>query len=170
MATSDPRIGEFAYPAASDGQYRGVPAGMTNAQQSATPINTISRIGFRYRKSPTGATYFMRYAEVEFIKAEAYLRADLLNNPTAAQAAYEAGVTASCAEHGVSAAEPITTYLANTNVGWGLTGSWGYTNLQKIYYQKWVSLFKQGHEAWAETRRTDIPLVGLLREQFRHLC
>jgi hypothetical protein len=160
LATNDPRIGEFAYPATSDGQFRGVVAGMTNAQQSATPLNTVSRIGLRYRKSPTGATYFMRYAEVQFIKAEAYLRADLLNDAAAAQTEYEAGVTASCEEHGVTP-ENITTYLSDTNVGWGLTGSWGYTNIQKIYYQKWVSLFKQGHEAWAETRRTDIPLIGL---------
>jgi len=160
LATNDPRIGEFAYPAASDGLYRGVVAGMTNAQQSGTLLNTVSRIGLRYRKSPTGATYFMRYAEVQFIKAEAYLRADLLNDAAAAQTEYEAGVTASCEEHGVTP-ENITTYLSDTNVGWGLTGAWGYTNLQKIYYQKWVSLFKQGHEAWAETRRTDIPLIGL---------
>ena len=160
LATSDPRISEFAFPAPSDGVYRGVPAGMTNVQQQQNPINTISRIGNRYRKSPTGATYFMRYAEVEFLKAEAYLRTDLLNNATAAQTAYEAGVTASCTEHGV-AAGAITTYLANTNVAWNGAGSWGYDNLDKIYYQKWVSLFKQGHEAWAETRRTDIPLMGI---------
>ncbi len=51
--------------------------------------------------------------------------------------------------------------MAQANVSWGGAGSWGYTNLQKIYYQKWVSLFKQGHEAWAETRRTDIPLMGV---------
>lgn len=158
LATSDPRIGEFAYPAVSDGVYRGVPAGMTNAQQQQNPLNSISRIGLRYRKSPTGATYFMRYAEVKFIEAEAYVRADLVNNPTAARTAYEAGVTASCAEHGVTSAN-ITTYLTNTNVAWDGAGSWGYTNRQKIYYQKWVSLFKQGHEAWAETRRTDIPLM-----------
>lgn len=160
LATNDPRISEFAFPAASDGQYRGVVAGMTNAQQGATALNSISRIGQRYRKSPTGAAYWMRYAEVEFIKAEAYLRADLLNDPAKAQTAYIAGVTASCAEHNV-AAGAITTYLTNLNVGWDLVGSWGYTNLQKIYYQKWVSLFKQGHEAWAETRRTDIPLLGI---------
>ena len=160
LATSDPRISEFAFPAESDGQYRGVPAGMSLTQESATALNSVSRIGFRYRNDPTGSTYFMRYAEVEFIKAEAYARPDLLNNASLARSAYEAGITASCAEHNV-ATGAITTYLANTNVGWGLAGSWGYTNLQKIYYQKWVSLFKQGHEAWAETRRTDIPLMGI---------
>ena len=160
LATNDPRISEFAYPATSDGIYRGVPAGQTNAQQSATPLASVSRIGFRYRKDPKGAAYFMRYAEVEFLKAEAYLRADLLNDAAAAQTAYEAGVTASCTEHGV-ATGPLNSYMADLNVRWDGAGTWGYTNLQKIYYQKWVSLFKQGHEAWAETRRTDIPQLTI---------
>lgn len=159
-ATSDPRIGEFAYPAASDGLYRGVLAGMSLTQESATALNSVSRIGYRYRKNPAGSTYWMRYAEVEFIKAEAYLRADLLNDGVKARTAYEAGITASCTEHGVSL-DAIGTYLGNTNVAWNGAGTWGYTNLQKIYYQKWVSLFKQGLEAWAETRRTDIPLMGI---------
>jgi len=159
-ATSDPRIGEFAYPAASDGLYRGVLAGMSLTQESATALNSVSRIGYRYRKNPAGSTYWMRYAEVEFIKAEAYLRADLLNDGVKARTAYEAGITASCTEHGVSL-DAIGTYLGNTNVAWNGAGTWGYTNLQKIYYQKWVSLFKQGLEAWAETRRTDIPLIGI---------
>jgi len=160
LATSDPRISEFAYPATSDDVYRGVPAGQTNAQQSATPLASVSRIGFRYRKDPKGAAYYMRYAEVEFLKAEAYLRADLLNDATAAETAYVAGVTASCEEHGV-ATGPINSYMADLNVRWDGAGSWGYTNLQKIYYQKWVSLFKQGHEAWSETRRTDIPQLSI---------
>lgn len=158
LATNDPRIGEFAHPAASDGVYRGLNAGITEGEEGFE-LGTISRIGPRYRDMPNGITYYMRYAEVEFIKAEAYARADLLNNAGLAQAAYEAGVTASCTEHGVSAGN-ITTYLANGNVAWGGTGSWGYTNVQKIAYQKWVSLFKQGHEAWAETRRTDIPRLS----------
>lgn len=162
LATSDPRISEFAHLTTTNAEpptYRGLVAGAT-AAQAPSDLGSISRIGTRYRDLPTGATYYMRYAEVLFIKAEAYARADLLNNATDAQAAYEAGVTASCAEHGV-AAGAITTYLTDTNVGWGLVGSWGYTNLQKIYYQKWVSLFKQGHEAWAETRRTDIPQLTI---------
>jgi hypothetical protein len=154
LHTNDPRIGEFAHPAASDGLYRGIPAG---ASSSFTfYLKDISRIGTRYRDIFTGKTYLMRYPEVEFIIAESYARADLLNDPVKAQTAYEAGVAASCTEHGVSAGD-ITTYMADANVAWNGAGDWGYTNLNKIYYQKWVSLFKQGHEAWAETRRTDIP-------------
>ncbi|MCD4694945.1 MAG: SusD/RagB family nutrient-binding outer membrane lipoprotein, partial [Bacteroidales bacterium] len=29
----------------------------------------------------------------------------------------------------------------------------------QIYLQKWIALFKQCEEAWAECRRTDIPLM-----------
>ena len=32
--------------------------------------------------------------------------------------------------------------------------------LKKIAYQKWLALFQQGLEAWAEVRRTDIPVIG----------
>lgn len=158
LATNDPRLSEFAHPADLDGVYRGLNAGITEGEEGFE-LGSISRIGEMYRDMPNGTTYYMRYAEVEFIKAEAYARADLLNNTGLAQTAYEAGIAASCAEHGVSTGE-LNSYLANANVGWGASGSWGYTNVQKIAYQKWVSLFKQGHEAWAETRRTDIPRLS----------
>jgi len=99
----------------------------------------------------------MKAASRLFIKAEAYER----NLATGdAQAAYEAGVTASCEEHDVAPGQ-IIAYLSDPNVAWDdNTGDYGYTNLEKIYFQKWISLFKQGHEAWAETRRTDIPQLN----------
>lgn len=155
LHTNDPRIGEFAYPAESDGVYRGLVAGASQEMEGQFQINEISRIGERYRDLPDGLTYFMRYPEVEFIKAEAYARGLVTGGD--AQAAYEAGITASCTEHGVTPGN-VVTYLADPNVAWDdATGDYGYSNLEKIYFQKWISLFKQGHEAWAETRRTDIP-------------
>lgn len=151
---NDPRLPEYAHPAASDGQYRGVVVGIAEANEGDFQLNEISRIGERYRDDPTGLSYMMRYAEVEFLKAEAYERGLATGD---AQAAYEAGITAAMEEHGVAAAD-ITAYMANADVAWDdNTGTLGYTNLQKIYFQKWFSLFKQGHEAWAETRRTDVP-------------
>jgi hypothetical protein len=156
LHTADPRLPEFAHPATSDGQYRGIPSGASTG--FVFDLAEVSRIGSRYRDEFTGKSYWMRYPEVCFIKAEAYARGLAPGGAAAAQAAYEAGVAASLIEHNAVAAD-ITTYMANANVAWGGAGDWGYTNLQKIYYQKWVSLFKQGHEAWAETRRTDIPLL-----------
>ncbi len=154
LTLNDPRLPEYAHPATADGVYRGVTVGIAEADEGSFQLNEISRIGYRYRDNPAGLSYILRYAEVKFIEAEAYERGLATGD---AQTAYEAGVTASLEEHGVSAAD-IATYLAQPNVAWDdNTGSFGYTNLEKIYYQKWISLFKQGHEAWAETRRTDIP-------------
>lgn len=160
LETNDPRIGQFAHRTTFDNVYRGLAAGI-GISEEGFPLGTISRIGSRYRDRPNGITYYMRYAEVEFIKAEAYQRSDLLNDQAKAQEAYEAGVTASCVEHDVTTAD-IATYLAQPDVAWGVTGgSLNYSDLEKIAYQKWVSLFKQGHEAWAETRRTDIPQLSV---------
>ena len=159
-ATSDPRIGEFAYPAASDGLYRGVPAGMSLTQESATALNSVSRIGYRYRKNlqaqHTGCV--MQRLSLSRLKLIFVLTCLMMQQKPKRLMSLALRLHV---KNTVSSSGAITTYLANTNVGWGLTGSWGYTNLQKIYYQKWVSLFKQGPEAWAETRRTDIPLMGI---------
>jgi len=159
LTINDPRISEFAHLCDATPQiYKGLTAGVDPTENYN--LDEISRIGTRYRDLATGASYYMRYAEVEFLLAEAYARADLLNDAVEAKAHYEAGITASCEEHGVAAGD-ITTFIAGANVNWDdATGSFGYSNLQKIYYQKWISLFKQGHEAWAETRRTDIPQLS----------
>jgi len=154
VALNDPRLPEYAHPATADGVYRGVTVGIAEADEGTFQLNEISRIGFRYRDDPAGLSYIMRYPEVKFIEAEAYERGLATGD---AQAAYEAGIAASLEEHGATPGE-ITAYLANADVEWdNATGSLGYSNLEKIYFQKWFSLFKQGHEAWAETRRTDIP-------------
>lgn len=158
LHTNDPRIGQFAHPAVSDGQYRGVPSGESTISGFVGDFSTISRIGYRYRDNFAGKTYLMRYPEVCFIKAEAYLRGLAPGGAAAAQDMYEKGIAASCYEHGVSDSS-LVAFMTDPNVAWDGSGDWGYTNLQKIYYQKWVSLFKEGHEAWAETRRTDIPLL-----------
>jgi len=141
----DPRLPVYAHPAPSDGEYRGLDPG---AEDGFSPSD-ISRIGARFRDNPSGFTPFMRYAEVLFIASEA--AANGWNVGLTAQAAYEAGVTASLEENGIGA-DDIATYLANADVAWD--GS-----MEKLYIQKWIALFKNGHEAWAEVRRTDVPVI-----------
>ncbi|MGM0463519.1 MAG: SusD/RagB family nutrient-binding outer membrane lipoprotein, partial [Bacteroidota bacterium] len=136
LHTDDPRISEFAHPAPVDDVYRGLTVGL--GEGADFQINQISRIGTRYRDIPDGLTYWMRYSEIEFIKAEAYQRGLATGD---AEAAYEAGVTASCEEHGTDEdgntiidAADITTYLSDPNVAWDdNTGDYGYSNLEKIY-------------------------------------
>ncbi len=140
---NDPRLPVYAIPATADNVFRGVAIGPAGN----VPIANFSRIGDRFRYTDAGFTPFMRYSEVEFIIAEA------ANNGwttgTTAKDAYDLGVLASLAENGITGAA-ATTYLASAPVAW--TG-----DVTRLYTQKWISLFKNGHEAWAETRRTDVP-------------
>jgi hypothetical protein len=102
-----------------------------------------------YRDDPAGYTWFMRYAESQFIIAESALRGGV---DAMAQAAYMEGIKASFDETGMS--DQYDTYVAQDDVAWSGTDA---EKLQKIYTQKWISLFKQGQELWAEQRRTDFP-------------
>ncbi|MCD4745788.1 MAG: SusD/RagB family nutrient-binding outer membrane lipoprotein [Bacteroidales bacterium] len=145
---NDPRLPVYAQPAPSDGEYRGVVAG---AVEGSFVMADISRIGVFYRENPSGFTPFMRYPEIQFIIAEAAVNG-WNTNGIDAKTAYDAGITASLQENGIAQAD-IDTYLLDSNVAWD-------GDVNKIYMQKWISLFKQGHEAWAECRRTDIPLMG----------
>lgn len=144
----DPRLPIYAQTAPDDETktiYRGVPIGPAGS----VDINHFSRIGVRFREDPEGFTPFMRYAEVLFIEAEAAQRG--WNVPLSAEEAYTKAVTASMEENGVSAAD-IKAYLSSSSVAYK-------GDLEQIYLQKWIALYKDGNEAWVLTRRTDVPLL-----------
>lgn len=142
-STNDPRLDVFAQPAATDGAFTGAPIGPAG---SLSNIGRFSRIGARFRENPAGYTPLQRWAEVLFIEAEAAAKGWTV--PLSAAAAYDAAVTASITENGLTAGDATTFLAANP-----------YKTEADIHLQKWVALFKDGHEAWAEERRTDIPLL-----------
>jgi hypothetical protein len=146
IAFNDPRLAVYAKPATSDGAYRGVVVG---DDQDNFSLSEISRIGARFRDDAAGFSPFMNYAEICFIKAEA--AANGWSAGTTAVEAYEDGITASMDENGIKAAD-IAAYLAQSEII--------YSNVNQIYLQKWICLFKNGHEAWAENRRTDVPVLS----------
>lgn len=161
-AFADPRVKFYAQPTKTDPtKYTGLQNGMDNA--TVTPFfNTTSRVGAMFypgattygtfgtsagKKTPA---YVMTYAEVEFIAAEAAERG--LGGQSGAAAHYAAGVTASITQWGGTAAEAAA-YLATPGVAYVA----GATGLKQIGLQKWISMFTQGAEAWAEWRRTGNP-------------
>ena len=91
----------------------------------------------------------MRHTEVMCCVAEASKLG--WTTGTTAQEAYEAGVTASLEENGVAQAD-IDAYL--------LGGGAFADDLDQIYLQQWIALFKQGMEAWSLYRRTGIPTTN----------
>jgi len=139
---TDPRLAYYADTIA-DGSYIGLEVGVDADMQ-------YSRVNGRFVQNPTGSVYFLKYAEVEFIKAEAAQRG-LFGTPVDAQNAYNAGITASCEEYGLGSTE-IDNYLTGPSVLYA-------SDLDQIYTQPWISLFRQSWEAWAEMRRTDIPTL-----------
>jgi len=147
-AYNDPRLPIYAKPAPADNVYRGVEIGPV----SSPTISQYSRIGARFRDNASGFSPFMRYSEVLFILAEAANNGWNTGGASAAES-YGKAITASMNENGITDEAAITSYINSTKVKWS-------GDNKKIYLQKWLSLYKDGHEAWAEERRTDIPLLG----------
>lgn len=91
---------------------------------------------------PTFAEILMEYSEVQFIISE-------LNG--FAQENYESAVTASMEKWGVPAGD-IVTFVSNLPAA----------NKANVLNQKYVALFMQGHQAYAEVRRTGYPDSSIL--------
>jgi hypothetical protein len=45
-------------------------------------------------------------------------------------------------------------YIAQAGIAWN-------NDVKQIHLQNWIAIFKQGQEAWAEVRRTDVPVVDM---------
>lgn len=176
---SDPRVAVYAQPTlcylnpsttgcpASPPQYAGMPNALT-ATEAATYSLTSSRPGrvfystTRFCNGCTGLSgasfpsFVMTYAEVSFILAEAAERGMIAGGSAAAAAYYEQGIRASMAQWGVTDATAINTYLARPGVAYDLAGTTAQRQTQ-IARQKWIALFSDGVQAWAEWRRTCVP-------------
>lgn len=142
-ALSDPRLPVYAR-TNDAGQYVGTPNGNT---QDA-PLSTVSRIGTWFARADAPGV-IMGYAEVLFLQAEAAERGWTSGN--AAQL-YGQAIAAAMEQIGVSQAE-ADAYLAQPNVQY-VGGAQG---LRQIALQKWIALFGNGPEAYAEWRRTGVP-------------
>jgi hypothetical protein len=176
----DPRITVYGQPAQADTTinhvtdakqpcttmvtcYGGVPNGLSTSDAGKLR-NYASRPGaIFYSGGTTYGTYgnasnaktpalLMVYAEVAFIQAEAAERGIGGLNAGQAKGFYDAAITASMKQWGISDTE-ITAYLAQPAVAY----QGGANGLRQIALQKWIALFAQGSEAWAEYRRTGNP-------------
>lgn len=154
---NDPRLPFYAQKRAlvdtvidgTDTTYVNKYVGQPNGALLDPVITHVSLIGIPFGYTSTAPQVFMSYAEVEFILAEAALNGWSVG--TTAEAAYEAGITASMEKVGVDAAD-ITTYLTETLVAHG-----GSVTAEQIGTQKWLALYPQGTEGFAEVRRTGFP-------------
>ncbi|PYO92261.1 MAG: hypothetical protein DMD62_13700 [Gemmatimonadetes bacterium] len=150
---SDPRLPVFAQinqdTILANQTYQGLPNGLNDGE--GPNLFYISRIGSMWRETPNAPLAFLTYSEVLFLEAEAAERGWI---PGSATTFYNAAIRASMESYGIPDAA-ITAYLADSRV----TYVPGATGLTQIAYQKWVSLYMQGMEAWTEVRRTGIPAL-----------
>lgn len=172
----DPRVAAYYQPVSGDndynGQYKGIRNGKSSIQKSQYQNNT-SRMNFQSGSD----MHWMYAAEAWFLRAEAKLRFDIGDLP--AWQCYENGVTQSFASAGVSIGSylsshdlPLAAYedprngrttdvqsmLTQVSPAWDSNAS-DDENLQRIWTQKYLALYPDGEEAWAEMRRTGYPGV-----------
>jgi hypothetical protein len=143
----DPRLRIYANPTEANPDT--IIGHLNGLNPGSALLPTRSKVGtwFTSNNSPV---FFMRHAEVLFLRAEAAQRG--WNAGGTAKALYEQAVTASMQQYNIPAAE-ITAYLARAENNFDAAAN----KLQLIGEQKWVALFGQGFEAFAEWRRTGFP-------------
>jgi SusD/RagB-like outer membrane lipoprotein len=151
---NDPRLQLYAEPAEEDGAYRGLG---NNIRTPPLSLGWYSRIGNFWRWDGAATpTAIMTYAEVLFLRAEAAARGWTTDDPAARYyEAIRANMTQYAAPAAPTTAE-IDAYVVQPRVVYDPA-----TGLAQIQLQKWISLYMQGNEAFANQRRTDIPSLRL---------
>ncbi len=171
---NDPRLSKYFQPAISDGQYRGVRNGMIPAEQvlAANGYNNISNLNDRLTplQMNTEPMSCMRSGEAYLLRAEGAVNG--WNMGGTASDLYAKGIEMSMRTNGVTDATAISNYIVSNALP---SAPGGYFNTpaltdipvrfstdpakqrEQIGTQKWLALFPDGQEAWAEVRRSGFP-------------
>jgi hypothetical protein len=148
----DPRLSVYADKTGAylNGESSEPYVGYTNgATTNVADVKLVSPIGSRfcmYTSPYTGFTPYFRASETYFELAEAAFLG--WNVGIGAEEAYNKAVTLSLEENGIDS-DAIKTYLGGSAKWDGTVG--------KLYDQWWISLYKNGMEAWSLYRRTGYP-------------
>ena len=177
---SDPRLPEYWIPAVNTGTYEGIRNGL-NAVQLGETENTAdaaSHIGPRWTSPASGGindylstpSNVMCAAEAYFLRAEGALLGWDMGGTV--QELYETGISTSLKQWGITDASTIDAYIANTStpiapddyldsrplndIPVKFNESDQVMQNKQIAMQKWLALFPDGVEAWADYRRNPV--------------
>jgi Susd and RagB outer membrane lipoprotein len=172
----DPRLSQYAQPATAPavaGQYIGIRQGIA--------VPTYAYFGYSLPVNFPNTILWMTAAEAWFLKAEAALRG--WAGAGDAGTDYNSGIATSFSQYGglsattymndaTSTAQPYTdpleatpgqndvpagtSYLSTITIKWNDADPFQ-TKLERIITQKWIAMYPDGEEAWAEFRRTLYP-------------
>lgn len=171
----DPRLPTFAEKN-SHGDYVGVPYGLDGDAIALIKTADVSYTGLHIR-TQNAPTFIVTYAELLFAQAEAAKIGWISGGDATAETFYNKGIEASVRqwnrnylkEYNASGNPPEKNYdpndtgdttglaalMAQPSVKYSATDA-----LKQIGYQKWVHLYTNGYEAWAEWRRTGYPTLS----------
>ena len=127
--------------------YVGCPYGLKTSDVVA---RDVSFIGSEMRKVNT-PSYLITRAQLLFSAAEAAQRGWVSLDGKSAQQHYQEAIKASFAQFGLSSSQ-YEDYVKQPSVAYD-AANWK----KSIGIQKWIALFLQGRESWAEWRRLDYP-------------
>lgn len=156
QSVNDPRIPAFAdKPTNGNANYVGMPYGL--AVTSGIANNSVSYIGSKLR-AQNAPEFILSAAHVLFTLAEGEARgwnAGGVANHAQATTYYNEGIKVSMEQYSVYTAGALATYIAQPAVAYDATNA-----IKKISEQRWVALYLNGFEAWAEWRRTGFPVLS----------
>lgn len=178
----DPRIGIYFQPATATKTYEGLRNGLLPAQQNVqeNTANYNSNVGERWVRGG-GAAWsgqnttpqnILHAAEAYFLRAEGAMNG--WNMGGTAKELYEKGIETSMKQWGITNAAAITAYInspnkpvapgdqqksppmSNISIKWDAAAS-DAVKREQIATQKWLALYPDGIEAFADFRRARLP-------------
>ncbi|HMH24458.1 MAG TPA: SusD/RagB family nutrient-binding outer membrane lipoprotein [Puia sp.] len=173
----DPRLKVFADPTPATGDYAGVPYGLDGNAIGTISSQNVSLIGVHVR-TQNAPCYIVTYAQVLLAIAEADKLGWLAGGDADAALKYNAAIEASVRQWNRNSFKAyndaldaqvekatydkddqgditdLPAYMAQAGIPYDPANA-----LKQIGYQRWVHLYMNGYEAWAEWRRTGYPVL-----------
>jgi Susd and RagB outer membrane lipoprotein len=167
---TDPRMDRYFAPVSGTnfkGLRNGYPVAQLQGDNSAAANSNVGPL-LQVATGTTTPNIVMTLAEVNFLRAEGALKGWNMGTGTA-KSFYEDGIRSSLRQWGITAAAAVDAYLNGTKgsiavkdgpalsqvpVKWSDKAT---DNLEQVITQKWLALYPNGLEAWAEYRRTGFP-------------
>ncbi|HQS05631.1 SusD/RagB family nutrient-binding outer membrane lipoprotein [Daejeonella sp.] len=173
---ADPRLPIYYAPiSGTTATFKGIRNGYTQVELGlpANENTKLSNVADRFLPANQNTNPFevMMAAEAWFLRAEGALKGWNMGSGTA-KSFYEKGIETSMKQWGIADAAAIAAYTASTKTPVAVTGAvvspaltdlpvvWttdATRQLEQIHTQKWIALWPNGVEAWAEYRRTGFP-------------
>lgn len=146
---NDPRLAIFADKALLKQDYVGMPYGLDESKAGSIANGDVSFLGTAMRQQ-TSPSFVITASQVHLAMAEAALLGWTSED---AETHYNAGVKTGLEMYGLG--DGATDYLAKAGVKFDKA-----KGLEQIGTQRWITLFLNGYESWAEWRRTGFPKLS----------